>query len=56
LLGSGRLYADYLPREFFEEYTADAFDTGYILDYLLAGWGYLSGLRPFLSLCPGLIA
>jgi hypothetical protein len=39
LLGSGWLYANYLPREFFEEYTADAFDTGYLP-------GYLSGLRP----------
>jgi hypothetical protein len=52
LLGSGRRYADYLPREFFEEYTADAFDTGYLPGYLLAGRGYLSGLLPFLSLRP----
>jgi hypothetical protein len=28
LLGSERLYADYLPREFFEEYTTDVFDEG----------------------------
>ncbi len=50
MLGSGRRYADYLPREFFEEYTADAFDTGYIPDYLLKGRGYIAGPRPFLSL------
>ena len=52
MLGSGRRYADYLPREFFEEYTADAFDTGYLPGYLLAGRGYLSGLLSFLSLGP----